>query len=128
MGSRIVVVTFLLVVACVPASSRRTPEYREVSQRPASTELPVTPEDRAAEALADLEDFCASRTAECAAHARPSVYPSTDVPVTTAERIDARTQELRTLGFMVRWEPGANRYEIVRGNSPTWSGDPASDP
>ncbi len=89
---------------------------------------PETAEDRVQSALADLDRFCGERGEECAAYAEPRRYPNVQVPENTRRYVNDRQQEVRTLGFEIRWDPGTSRYDIVAGNSPTFRGDPRSDP
>jgi hypothetical protein len=121
-----IVLPIVLLAGCVPASSRRSPSYEEVTAREPIDA--ITPEARARLALSELEAFCGPRADECGAYEHPDTYPELDVPRTTAEFIDARTQQIRSLGFIARWDPGTDRYELGPGNSPSWNGDLSSDP
>jgi hypothetical protein len=69
--------------------------------------------------------FCDGRPEECTA------YDSTRVPSNQRRRtVSDRDQEVRSLGFTLRWDPGTSGGEsrIEAGNSPTYNGDPRSDP
>lgn len=82
----------------------------------------LTLDERIALDLELLAEHCADRSDACAAHAQPDLYPDVEVPESTARMIDSTEQEVRTLGLALRWDPGSGRYEIDRGNTPTWNG------
>lgn len=93
--------------------------------------LPAEPEDdrdRAEAVLGELRAFCAGHQDACGAAARPGAYPEAEVSEVDRRFVDDRQQELRTLGVMVRWDPGTRRFEIERGNTPTFGGDLREDP
>jgi hypothetical protein len=89
---------------------------------------PETAEDRAEQALAALDLVCQDHPLDCEAHFWPELHPDAQVPAVVDRFVTAQVQELRTLGFIVRWEPGARQIEIERGNTLTFRGDPQSDP
>lgn len=93
----------------------------------APQQAPDTDEQRAERVLATLNEYCAGHDQACLAHFS-SEAPSVQVPDHEWRFIQSQEQELRTLGFIVRWDPGTGRAEIDRGNTLTFRGDVQSDP
>lgn len=89
---------------------------------------PEDDRDRADAVLAELRAFCTGHGDECGAAARPDVYPNVEVSEVDRRFVDDHRQELRTLGFVVRWDEEARRFEVDRGNTPTFRGDLRDDP
>jgi hypothetical protein len=89
---------------------------------------PVTEEDRVAAVLGELQGYCERNSAACAAVERPAIYPNVQVSEVERRWIDDRYQWLRTVGIEVRWDPGTERFQVLRGNTPTYRGDLRDDP
>jgi hypothetical protein len=88
---------------------------------------PESAETRAERALGTLNEYCARHGDACIASLR-SEAPAVQVPEQEWRFVSSQVQELRSLGFIVRWDPGSRRAEIAPGNTLSHRGDPASDP
>lgn len=82
---------------------------------------PETPEARAQEVVDRIAAYCAEYGEECVAYFQPDIYPNVEVPATVRYFVTSREQEVRSLGFEVRWDPGTSRFEIERGNTLTYN-------
>ncbi len=84
------------------------------------TPLPVvqgrTPEERAERVLGTLNQYC-GRPGPCVAEYE-SVAPPLQMPSNERYYVDNFDDEVRTLGFTYRWDPGTDRAAIVAGNTP----------
>lgn len=122
-----------MLLAALACSWRGAPEpvgpstrwHRAETTVPPS--LPETDEERAQRVLGTLNEYCAGHQAACLATFE-SEAPPVQVPDHEWRSIRNQQQELRSLGFIVRWDPGTGRAEIHRGNTPTFRGDIQSDP
>lgn len=80
---------------------------------------PQTAEDRA-EAVLDTTAYdCETAGEACAARERVTHYPNPDVQVPASQRYFPATlpQEIASVGFEARFDPGTGRYELDRGNT-----------
>lgn len=114
--------------ACAATPPPSAPMTTRSSGGALPREEPESHEDRAQAVLSDLAAWCADHEPECGAVELPEVYPDVDVPASDRRYIDDRREELRSLGVQVRWDPGTERFEIVRGNTPMFGGDLRDDP
>jgi hypothetical protein len=104
------------------------PAVTEMEAERALEEGPETEEDRVATVLGELEDYCQRNSAACAAAELPRIYPNVQVPEDQRRFVNDRYKYLRSVGIEVRWDPGTNRFAVLRGNSPSYRGDLRDDP
>jgi hypothetical protein len=86
---------------------------------PPSNDVALTVDERVAQ---DLEAFVDHCSGEACTPPRPDGEPDVQMPASTARINDPTEEEVRTLGLTLRWDPGTSRYDIDRGNTPTWNG------
>jgi hypothetical protein len=117
----------LLVAGCAPpVEESPIPAYTVGGE---ALNRPETARDRAVAVMDELGRFCAAESDECESQPlRPARYPNVQVPEATRRFVTDNEQELRSLGFQLRWDPGSRRYEIERGNTTFRRGDLQSDP
>lgn len=89
---------------------------------------PETDEERVDAALYELGEFCMENPESCRAIGQPEVYPDVDVSEADRRYVDDREEEVRSLGVRVRWDPGTDRFEVERGNTPIRGGELRDDP
>lgn len=78
--------------------------------------MAVTPEARAERALDRIAHACEDESG-CATYVQDDIYPN--VQVSSVERyfVTSLPQEVRSVGFQLRFDPGGDRLEIERGNT-----------
>lgn len=91
--------------------------------RAAPQTAPESPTGRAEGVLATLDPCARPCLTESVSEA-----PALQVPEYQRRYPQYLDQEVGSLGFTVRWDPGTDRAEIVAGNTLTPRGDVLSDP
>lgn len=89
---------------------------------------PETEEERAELALNDLDDYCDRNPRACSESELPWFYPNAIYPETQRRFVDDRFKYVRSVGIQMRWDPGTDRFEVLRGNTPIYGGDLRDDP
>lgn len=116
MDIRTLTLTFaLLATACAGAVYPPTLE----EPAPTATPPPVTPEALAESALERIASDCEDRRG-CATYLERDIYP--EVAVSSVERnfVTSLHQEVRSVGILLRFEPGGRTLELERGNTLTY--------
>jgi hypothetical protein len=81
---------------------------------------PQTPEDRAELVLDTTARACERDAPECAERERVEPHlplPDAELPASQRYYVATLPQQVMSVGFELRWDPGTRRYEIERGNT-----------
>lgn len=83
----------------------------------------VVPEARAVDNVERIAHSCAERGPACASYYIDDPYPDLQVPAAQRYFPTSLPQEVRSLGFQLRFDWGGDELEIERGNTLTYNFD-----
>lgn len=87
----------------------------------ASVALPASPEARAEAAVERIAADCQVQGRACVTYTQDNIYPPIQEPSTERYFVTSQPQEVRSLGFQLRYDWGGNDLDVERGNTLTWN-------
>ena len=86
----------------------------------ASVALPASPEERAQVAVDRIVADCEVQGRACVSYVQDDIYPPIQIPSTDRYFVTSQPQEVRSLGFQLRYDWGGYDLDVERGNTLTW--------
>lgn len=83
----------------------------------AAVELPASPEARAQVALDRIAADCEVQGRRCVTYMQEDIYPPIQIPSTDRYFVTSQPQEVRSLGFQLRFDWGGYGLDLERGNT-----------